>query len=91
VCNHDILAAADAGVDGIEGNGGGVRPGVATDEIGSRAPGPGSQLIDRSGPEGVGGAHQHRHLIRLEQLGKLPDERSLAGSIHSDHEHHGRS
>ena len=35
VDDHDILATADTGVDGVEGNVRGIRAGVATDEIGA--------------------------------------------------------
>ena len=83
---HDVLAAIDSSIDGVEGNGCRVRPGATANEIRFRSLRPRAQLIDRSSTESIGCANQHRHPIRFENGEELPDERRLAGAVHSDHE-----
>src|SRR3982750_2619163 len=79
--DHDILAATDSRVHGVERHGGWVRAGFAADKVGAGPLCPGSQLVDRSRPKSVRRSDENRHLIRDEQGGQFPDEGRLACTI----------
>ena len=51
---------------------------------------PDLELLDGRGAKRIGGAQQHRSLLVLEAVGQLADGGGLAGSVHADHQDHGR-
>ena len=81
VDDHDAAPARDAGADGVERDGGGIRAAGGADEVGLRALGPGLELLGRGRAERVGGA-DHDARTRLVQLvGELADRGRLAGAV----------
>jgi len=90
VDDDDVLAAADAGVDGIECDRSRIGAGVAANEVRATALCPRRQLIDCSGAKRVRRPDEDRHLIAPEKIGEFPDEGRLAGSVNPHHEDHRR-
>src|SRR5437660_10294164 len=90
---HDdhVLTATDSRIHSVESDGRGIRAGIPANEIGAGALRPGPKLVDCTSAKRVGGAHEHRHLIRPQKVGELPDEGRLAGSIDADHQYNRRS
>src|SRR6266516_1639516 len=91
VDDDDVLAATDPGIDCVERDRRRIGARNSAHEVGAATLCPGAKLVDRSSAKSVGRTYQNRHLIRVQEVGELPNEGGLPGSVHTDDENDGGS
>ncbi len=87
VDEDDVPAAGLGGSERIEHDRRGVGSGAGSHHVDAGTLGPDLELLDRGGPEGIGGA-DHRHLAGiLDQPRELADGGRLPCPVHADDHH----
>ena len=81
VDDEDVDVAADGGIAGIEGDGGGVGAHLMLDDLHVDSLGPDGELFDGSGAEGVAGGDHDGLALGLEILAELGDGSGFAGAV----------
>ena len=87
VDDDDVGLLLDAGLDGVERDGGGVGAVLVGADGGHPDPGaPRLELVGSGSAEGVGGAEDDVLVLGDEHAGELADGRGLAGAVDADDE-----
>ena len=81
VDDEHVDVAADGGVAGVEGDGGGVGAHLVLDDLHVDAAGPDGELLDGGGAEGVAGGDHHGFALVFQVLAELGDGGGFAGAV----------
>ncbi|CQA10835.1 Uncharacterised protein [Mycobacteroides abscessus] len=90
VDDHHVGALPDTGIDGVEGDRGGVGTLGAPNHLRTDALPPGLELIGGGGTERVRRAQYHPAPVGDKHTRQLADRGGLAGAVHTDDEQHRR-
>ena len=90
VDQQDIDAACQRRIRSIEDHRGGVRAGIAPDDVNTQPLGPDAQLSHGCGAECIGRGEQNAVPIVGERLGDLRHRRGLARAVDAGDQDHGR-
>ncbi len=88
VHQQDIGVLPARGLDGVEGETGGVRPLLAGDDGGVKPLAPNAQLFHGRGAKSVAGAENHSFTLATPFGGELGDGGRLARSVDAHDQHH---
>ncbi|CDN45251.1 hypothetical protein BN871_GX_00030 [Paenibacillus sp. P22] len=84
VAQKDVRLALLGRLDGVIHDRRRIGARLLADDVDADALAPHFKLLDRAGPEGVAGRHQHRFPLALELMGELADRRRFADAVDPD-------